>query len=320
MNLIPPAVLLLVVTSLTASLALTLVITPLLALLQRIPPRERMRWVFGLLATPLTFGTLVLTLAVGHCAVLRALGVPDDCEGFGGRGCVFCISGGVAPGAAAWWVVTFALTPLVLRLAALVRGIWSARRAWQRLRAVARPRPDGGWTIPGARAFVVGWPKPTVCIGEELDRALDRDAIAAVTAHEHAHRSHGDVLLRSLARLLAATHLPMVARPLLGALDLALEQACDERATDTVADPLLVADALLRATRLQRADGGELGGCASASLDARIEALCAVPSSTVLPPSLARAGGAFAMVLVVAVLLNHEVHRVAEFVSLLLPR
>ena len=104
-------------------------------------------------------------------------------------------------------------------------------------------------------------------------------------------------------------------RALLASLDLAIEQACDARASETVADPLIVAQALIDAARLQGHDGAT---CAPASLDARVEALCA-HAAPAGPRTLPVVVGLVTLA-VVAPLFSHQIHRAAEAVSHLVNR
>ena len=279
-------------------------------------PRTRARWLLGLLAAPIATGVAVVLIAVGHCLVPRLLGMEDDCLGESLAGCAFCLFGQRRGGALAWGLAAVTALPLLRQLATSALGVASARRARARLRGIARPGPYGSWHVPGAGAFVVGWRELVVCLGESLTAELDDRCLRAVSAHEDEHRSRGDLWLRSAARVLAAGHLPATRRALLDALDLATEQACDERAGEVVADRLVVAQALLDAARLQV--GG--GGCLPVALDARIAALCMHPDAAVASPWAPRVAFALAATLCASLWWSHQVHRVAETFALLLTR
>ena len=289
---------------------------PLLRATTGADPRARARWLMGLIAAPIVTGVAVVLIAVGHCLVPRLLGMDDDCFGDSLTGCAFCLFGQQRGGAMAWALAGLTVLPLLRQLAASALGVASAHRARARLQGIARPGPHGSWHVPGAGAFVVGWREPVVCLGESLTAALDDRAVRAVSAHEDAHRSRGDLWLRSAARVLAAGHLPATRRELLDALDLATEQACDERAGEVVADRLVVAQALLDAARLQV--GG--GHCLPAALDARVSALCALPAPDAAAPWAPRVALALAAALAASLWWSHQVHRVAENFSLLLTR
>ncbi|MEZ4409331.1 MAG: M48 family metalloprotease [Polyangiales bacterium] len=317
MSLVPVAVALALLTSALVSLALRALTPALTQALRGLPPRASARWSLALLAAPAVLGALVVLIAFGHCAVPRALGRSDDCVTAAGLRCAVCLLHPAAFGLGAWALAAAGLALVSARVGALARGIHHARRAHARLRMIARPRPDGSWAVPGAHAFVVGWPAPVVCIGEDLDRALSQGAVEAIAAHERAHLARGDVVARAVARLLAVAHLPAAARPLLDAFDLAHERACDERASRAVADPVLVAETLIEARRLQSAAGPVGYGCACASLDLRVSALCEAPAPS-SPRLLFATAGAASLALGLALSAPHEIHRVAELVATLL--
>ncbi len=314
---LPTAVVFVACVSLALAVAVRVAQTPLLAALGRLAPRPRVRWLTGVIAAPLCAGTVALLLALGHCVAPRLIGLDDDCRGVAGAGCAFCLLLPGSAGGFAWLLSALVTLPLVRQSVRSTRGIWLARRARERLRAVAAQGPDGVWRVPGAGAFVVGWPDAVVCIGEELSQSLDSDAVKAVEAHEDEHRARGDVWLRAVTRLLAAAHLPATGRALLSALDLAIEQACDARASEAVADPLIVAQALIDAARMQGHDGGAT--CVPASLDARVEALCA-PAPAGGVRGLPAVAGALVALAAVALLLNHQIHRAAETLTHLVNR
>lgn len=279
-------------------------------------PRARARWLLGLIAAPIATGVAVVLIAIGHCLIPRLLGLEDDCISGSLVGCAFCLFGQQRGGVLAWALAAATVLPLLRQVVASAVGVVSARRARARLQGIARPGPHGSWHVPGVGAFVVGWGEPVVCLGESLTAALDDRAVRAVSAHEDEHLSRGDLSLRFAARVLAAGHLPATRRALLDALDLATEQACDERASEVVADRLVVAQALLDAARLQV--GG--GGCLPAALDARISALCMRPDAAVASPLAPRVCFALALTLCASLWWSHQVHRVAEAVALLLTR
>lgn len=304
---LPAAVLFVASVALTVALGTNLAQAPFLAALGKLAPRPRVRWLFGAVAAPLGAGTIALALALGHCVVPLLVGLEDDCRGVAGAGCAFCLLLPASAGATAWLLSLVVTLPVVRQAVRSARGAYLARRARARLRTVASMGPDGVWRVPGAGAFVLGWPDAVVCIGEDLARDLGSDAVRAVAAHEDEHRLRGDVWLRMLARLFASAHLPWTGRALLSALDLAIEQACDERASETVADPLIVAQALLDVARLQGREGDVT--CVPASLDARVEALCVPAKRTRALPA---AVGALVALAALALLLDHQIHHAAE--------
>jgi beta-lactamase regulating signal transducer with metallopeptidase domain len=159
-----------------------------------------------------------------------------------------------------------------------------------------------------------------VYLGSELRTRLARPALAAVLAHERAHLQRGDVATRVLARALVGFHLPWVGRAILNEYDLAIEQACDVEASRAVHDPLVVAQALLDATRL--ADTPREHGLAAAAgpaLEARIHALCD-PSWRSIQRSVPWIAAASIATLALGVVLDRRVHDIAESLVGLLGR
>lgn len=240
--------------------------------LAQVEPEARTRWLFALLATPVAMGGVVLVLAAAPCVAEQV--AARDCSSFGDLACRFCLIH-PAPTTAFARVVA-----LLMALPLAVRALWvgfAAIRLQRALRAIqVVARRDSArdlWAMPGRTAFsgVSG----EVFVGETLEHSLAPSAFDAVAAHEHAHVRRRDLVLKMAARVLAGTHLPGVSKPLVAALDLALEQACDIEASEAVRDPLIVAQALIDVTRLQHDRTSEgLTQCGSGVLEARVEALC----------------------------------------------
>lgn len=217
---------------------------------------------------------------------------------------------------------------------ALGAGLAAARlgRAQRLLRALARlPRvgaaapsrgaegparagapPDRG-SLPGIDALLAidaplaataGWWRPRVVVSRGLASALDREALAAVVAHERAHARRRDALRELVAHGLAFAHLPGTRRRILATLRTTAERACDEEAAARLGDRLAVAEALLRVGRVGRQRALEVPGAAlgaagfdRGSIGARVAALLDEPPSApgrALPFALAAAGAAVA--------------------------
>lgn len=292
---------------------------PVLGALRAVAPAARARWLLLLSATPLLAGLGVLVLTLGHCVGHRMLGEADDCVGPLGQGCTLCVFHAPHMSPAGWALAAVALTLGLHRVAALLTGLWHSVRVHRRVAAVGRPDPRGFWSVPGAAVFVVGLARPRVCVGEELERALDPLQLAAITAHERGHHARRDLWRRLLARLFSVALLPGSAERLLAALDLAIEQACDECASNEVEDPLVVAQTLIDVARIQGSLPGARAGIPS-SLPERVEALCAPPVSF---PQHGLALGTMAALAGCAALgyvFDHQVHATVEAVTALVAR
>jgi hypothetical protein len=281
-NHLPIALLVVALGALCHGLLLTALLPAALRALARVEPASRVRWLVALLASPLASGLLLLALLGSHCIVsLRpGVGLEDGCE----RLCRLCLWHASPASPLGWALALLCLAPTLSRAARLGVALRASRRAVARLQCVAQVHHAALWSVPGSLSFVAGWPRGVACVGEDIGRDLGTEAEAAVTAHEVAHVARGDVTLRLGGRLLAGAHLPWVGAPLLGALDLAVEQACDAEAARAV-PPLVLAETLVAVARL---DPSPFWGPAlmfsDAGLDDRVRALCG--------PSWRRATGA----------------------------
>ncbi len=141
--------------------------------------------------------------------------------------------------------------PAVAALALLVPG---------RVRGIAAllrdPRGEGGGAtpllvdLPRPAAVLVGWWRPSLVVDSRLWMALSPGEREAMLAHEQAHLVRRDPLMLFVLRALTVVAPVPASRALVRAwLDRA-EARADELAVQSVGDPLLVAEALLRCARL----------------------------------------------------------------------
>ncbi|MBL8678846.1 MAG: M48 family metalloprotease [Myxococcales bacterium] len=268
-------------------------------------PGSRARWITVLLALPWIVGLAIVAVTLGHCVVPMWFGAVDDCV----PGVGVCVRDGAPVGRATLlFAVLVSLRP-AHALWRAVTGVIAARRAAKRLRAIGVESAEhDGWTVPGTTAAMLGFPREELFVGEALHEALSEQELAAVVAHERAHKERNDVLRRMLARVLASAHFDATGRELVEALDLAIEQRCDEHASEQVRDPLVVARALVQAATLEAKDAK---APAPQSLPARVAALCA-PSWIARPALVSFVAAAGVALALAAAASAHEVHTVAE--------
>jgi Zn-dependent protease with chaperone function len=144
---------------------------------------------------------------------------------------------------------------LVFGAARAAFAISSTVRAVRALDALVRTgeeRRDLGVTVietAQPMCLAGGLWRPRVILSRGLLACLGENERAVVLAHERAHVRRRDALVASIARGLAAVHLPGVARWLVRELEIAAEQACDEEAACAVADRVAVASAILSVER-----------------------------------------------------------------------
>jgi Zn-dependent protease with chaperone function len=259
-----------------------------------------------MLAFPWLVGAGLVLVTLGHCVVPALFGAVDDCV----PGVGLCVRDGAPTGRATLLLsLLFSLRPAHALWRAL-SGLLALRRAALRLQSLGqRNGPRDAWLVPGTVAAVLGFPKSELFIGEAMHCALSERELDALIAHERAHQRNGDLWRKFAARVLASAHFDATGRELLDALDLAIEQRCDEHASNHVQDPIIVAQALVQAATVHaNHDAREQ---APASLAARIHALCA--PSWVAQPLLALAATTLITVATVAsILFAHRVHIVAE--------
>ncbi|MGH0037880.1 MAG: M56 family metallopeptidase [Myxococcota bacterium] len=130
-------------------------------------------------------------------------------------------------------------------------------------------------------SFTSGLLRPVAYVSSALCEALSPEALAVVVAHERAHVRRRDPLRWIAAATLSLALPPAVRRELIGELELASEQACDEAAARAVGDRLRVAETLLAAERLMAsADAGlrpAVAGLGGSAVPARVRSLLDAP-------------------------------------------
>jgi hypothetical protein len=280
LGLIELATLATLVAAASISLAVAAAWSLLRGRLARLHPAVAARRLWLLAAAPGIAPSLVLALCLlpgllgaDHCAIhgehphlcLRHLAAA--------RGGVLALLAAGAIGALAW-----ALAAGGLRLARAWRGAAVLAAA-----ADAGLAPDVAVLAADAPLSVcLGALRPRIVVSDGLLRALAPASLAAVLAHERAHARRRDALRALLARALSWPHLPNVRRQLLAALALASERACDEAASESTGDRLLVAETILAVERLHAGAAPPALLAASfgdTAVPARIESLLSEPAA-----------------------------------------
>ena len=158
--------------------------------------------------------------------------------------------------------LTFAAWVIIV----LVSAIW-IRATIRLVRSNARSK--------GAAIGVVGLVGARIVVDPEIAALLDEDALAAAMAHEEAHRRHRDPLRIAIGQLATDLQWPWrQARSRMAEWRAALEEARDDEAIETGADPHDLAAAILAvAKHAGPARGAALTG--TAVLASRIARLLA---------------------------------------------
>ena len=244
-----------------------------------VSPRRRIRPLLALLVTPASVGATVVILSFGPCLDTALHGLPDACDQHGGPHLFLCLHHPTHASALAWGLVAAILARATWTMSGLGRGLWLTRRLATRLGNIATAG-DRFMIVPGRAAFTAGWPESHIFIGDELLRTLDRTDLTVVLTHEEAHRARHHVVVKLVAKALAALHAPSTGRRLLRALDTTIEQACDVEAARAVGDALIVADTMVALSRGHvDAPAGAFAGFVddADALSRRVTALCDPP-------------------------------------------
>lgn len=222
------------------------------------------------------------------------------------------------------------VTLVFLASYALLRAGLAASSVLRALRVVAalvrtgERRSDLDITVVETRqplCFAAGLFRPRVLLSRGLFDALSAEERAVILAHERAHVRRRDALVGSLARALAAFHLPWAGRWLVDELEVAAEQACDEEAARCVTDRVSVAATILAVERAaQDVVARELGPVAVAfgarAVERRVEALLGdPPQQQSLRPLVVSVGVAVVSVLVLAGELHHLTESVLSVIA-----
>ena len=147
-----------------------------------------------------------------------------------------------------------------------------------------RPRGPGAWSTWTARsALTAGLIRPRIYLSKRLLNALSPAELAAVVAHEQAHRRRRDAVRQLVAEVLGRLHLPPSADACWRICRLATERACDEEAALSGHGRLGVAGTILKVARLnaahQRPTDTLLPTLTGADLEAGSRPCCDLPRS-----------------------------------------
>ena len=272
-----------------ATLALWAAAHRLIHRIRRFHPSVRVWWLVATISFPSVGALLVALVGFGPCLRTLLIGSPDGCQSHGGPDFFFCLRRSMHDVPAAWLVAGAFAMFVGRRLVAVVRALLQTRVVLGQLRRLGRyDQERNAWLVPGRIAVVAGWPRSELYVGVDLERALFRESVAALLAHERAHQRRKDLHIKLVAQVLSSCLPSTMRRVLLDELDLATEQACDAVAAEEVRDPLVVARSLLDTAREAESDLLALAFCATEGhLEARVRALCEPTWASSLRPAVA---------------------------------
>lgn len=250
--------------------------------LDTLQPETRTRALTGIAVLPaLLAGAVTLAL---YLPVARELTVSAHCHA--GIGC-----GAHAPalndGPARWLIDALAALVVTAAIWRITLPLLRHDRRARQLAALSSPTRDGQFRVVETDqpvALAVGLWRPRVFVSRGMLAQLAPQALSSVLLHEEAHARRRDALRQLLAAIAGPALLSGPGRALMHDLHVACEQSCDRAAARAEADPLRVADALLRARRAAHTAAPDAGGRPDGALHARIAALIGPPPPPALLP------------------------------------
>lgn len=238
-----------------ASVAITLLLPLLRRVVRGLHPELRSVCWRALLVAPAIGGLIATALCFAPKVLHPWWPEIDHCTGHADAHVHFCLEHPPARIAdAELGAVLLGLGVLALvTLAVRVRRMRGASRLLGTLAHTAEHDPSRGvWILESAApiAMSVGALRARTLISRGLLQSIPARMLDVVIEHERAHERRRDGSWRVFTDLCSWGHLPTTARALRRELDLACEQACDERAASHVGDRVRVAEALLAVARL----------------------------------------------------------------------
>lgn len=293
------------------ALALSLGVERIVRAVARFEPASRAR-LLGLVCLLPTLAALVITAMGFVPTLLFDLGVVHD----------WCLARQPADHLACpMHPQTVGIGTAVLALALAAAGVVAiafahamaqlvrARRVLARLDSLAEPGATGVVRVVRsdcAVALSTTWPRERIYVSRGVLAAMDAAELDGLLAHERAHIERRDTMRLLLVRLASLALLPRARRRLLAALELAIEQACDQVAARRVG-PLSVASALVKFSRAAAgpAPAPLVSAYGGADIALRVQALVAARDGIEAAPVL-RANPWLLAALVPACWLLHE--------------
>lgn len=283
------------------------------------PQAERAATTLALALPPLLGVAITTVLALGKLWELAATGA-DHC-GAHPHHLHLCLVHGGTWAQTTWAVVAIGALGAVTgaRIASTAGRRVRAAGALRKLRRVAEPIGERGETllVPSSLpfAFTGGVMRPRIYVSTVLWEHLSPREREAVLAHERAHVRRGDVWKRLLLELAGHLGDPFFTSRLRARWHAATEKICDGEAAGKLADPVPVAQALVRSARLglARPAGAFSFSSHDAGIRERVEELLAGrPSQKVYFRPTVLGCAAVVMLLAAAIVFFHPLHHLLE--------
>lgn len=208
-----------------------------------------------------------LVVAVGTAAppILALFGIAEDHCGGHSHHAHLCIVHSTELRPLIAIAGTVGLVAFLYRCGALVLSAATTMDSVRRLEQLGSLRCGRfpSVVVPAPMFHALGTFRRRILVSDEFAKVLTPRELQAALAHEEAHLDRRDPMALSCLRLAALFALPAAARALATRFRRAIEEAADARAVSAVADPSLVAVALVKVAALQRHSGSAIA-CSAA--------------------------------------------------------
>jgi Zn-dependent protease with chaperone function len=218
--------------------------------LGRIEPLRRSRALEAVVAAPIVLGAAGVVACALPSLAAAAMHAGDHCGYHDGHPHLCPLHLPEHGSTFGWVLLASALAWALARVVAQLEAFASGNALVSDLRR--KSRSEGDVTViesDAVFAVTAGLLSPRVLVSRGLAERLGPAEHRAVLAHERAHARRRDALRLAVARVLWSSFPAWLAEPLFAELALAYEEICDRDAAAAVGDPLIVADAIVQASR-----------------------------------------------------------------------
>lgn len=217
----------------------------------RLEPGRASAFLLGTSLIPWIIGFLSVLVCLFPSELLMFYPSWDHCLEHGGHPHLCLTHGHWQPTLLGLFLFTGLMLGVTVPLIRFLNAYQKGRRSLFSMLALGEPDNDFfRLKVAQPLAFTTGILRPKVCLSEGLLTTLPEKHLAVVLAHEKAHQHRRDGLRLLLAEAFTLILPPQFRGQLLADLIQTTERACDEGAALHVGDSLVVAEALLAASRL----------------------------------------------------------------------
>jgi Zn-dependent protease with chaperone function len=197
-------------------------------------------------------GTMVVLVGTAAPSLLALFGIGHDHCDFHGHHPHLCIVHSIELRPAIAAIGTISMAMFFYRATMLARSALRTSNDLGRLESLGARR-NGTFpaiVVPAPMCHAIGIFRRRILLSDELQKSLTPAELGAALAHEEAHLLRRDPAALSFLRMAGLFSMPALARLLSMRFRQAIEEAADARAAESVADPSLVARALVKVAAL----------------------------------------------------------------------